>query len=34
MGGRVTSKYLLYANLKKYWSYQEEVKFLGYIISH
>ncbi len=27
-------KYLLYANLKKYQFYQEEVRFLGYIISH
>ncbi len=27
-------KYLLYANLKKYWFHQEEVRFLGYIVSH
>ena len=25
-------KYLLYANLKKYWLYQEAVRFLGYIV--
>ncbi len=27
-------KHLLYANLKKYWFHQEEVRFLGYIVSH
>lgn len=27
-------KYLLYANLKKYWLHQDEMRFLGYIVSH
>ena len=27
-------KYLLYINLKKYQFYQDEIRFLGYIISH
>lgn len=27
-------KYLLYANLKKYQFHQDEVRFLGYIVSH
>ena len=26
-------KFLLYANLKKYWFHQEEIWFLGYIVS-
>ncbi len=27
-------KYLLYANLKKYWFHQEKVRIFGYIIAH
>ena len=26
-------KFSLYVNLKKYWFYQDEVQFLGYVIS-
>ncbi len=34
MGAKIASKELLYANLKKCWFYQEEVRFLDYIVFH